>query len=470
MADLMTRIVLRNDSTGNWNAAVTNAGDAGIVLLKGEMGIEFMDGNKTKVKIGDGITKWEALPYFGSEEAKTFQVGALSEITDTDLAVGDTAIVKTAIYVDEDNEANNKYSYTGYVYNGSVWTAMDGNYNAENVYFDEDMLFTYAFGKYKLTNGNVTIPSAGKSLKELLMSAHVDIINPSTTAPGFSIDASANKSGEVGSAYSLPSATATFTDGKYTYGYVDADGKKVAGTNTSAGIIASAINITCDKSSDTKSVSNVNSTTLNLTTANLNEGVNKDLLFADTSITYKFTATCDYPASTRIPTNNVGETSNADTGLAYNPINGGSWTTSNNITDSCTVTGWRKMFIGTVDGANTNTEIDSKLIRETMNKLVDEQVSTSAKTFTVPVGATKIIVACPEGYVISKCEYFTMSWEEIALFPHVKDEDGKDKMIKVADARGGSNGLKNYNVYVFTHSSPSGFEAATQYRVTLKKG
>jgi hypothetical protein len=472
MAELKTRLVIRNDSTGNWNAAVTDAGDAGVVLLKGELGIEFTADNKTKIKVGDGVTKWEALPYFGSEEAKTFQVGALSEITETDLAVGDTAIVKTAIYVDEANENNNKYSYTGYVYNGSAWTAMDGNYNAENVYFDEDMLFTYAFGKYKLSNGNVTIPSAGKNLKELLMSAHVDIINPSSTAPGFSIDASANKSGEVGTAYTLPTATATFTDGKYTYGYVTADGTKVNGTNTAAGITASTINVTCDKSSDVKNATNTNSATLSLTTANLNDGISKDLLFEDTAITYKFTATCTYPASTRTPTNNVGETSNADAGVAYSPISGGGWSTDKNTqkTDSCTVTGWRKMFMGTVDSANTNTEINSALIRSTMNKLVNAQVSTSAQTFTVPVGATKIIVACPVGYVISKCEYFTMSWEEVALFPHVKDAEGKDKMVQVADARGGTNGLKDYHVYTFTHASPTGFEAATQYRVTLKQG
>lgn len=472
MAQLTTRLIVRNDTTGNWNAAVTDAGDEGLVLLKGELGIEFTADNKTKIKVGDGTTKWENLPYFGGEEAKTFQVGALSEINTADLAVGDTAIVKTAIYTDAENEANNKYSYTGYVYNGTDWAAMDGNYNAGNVYFDEDMLFTYQFGKYKLTNGNVTVPAAGKSLKELLMSAHVDIIDPTSTDPTFGLSASSNKSGEVGSAYTLPSATATFTDGKYSYGYVTAEGAKVAGTNTGAGITAATIDITCDKSSDVKNATSTNSATLNLTTANLNEGVDAGLLFSDTSITYNFTASCTYPASTRTPTNNVGETSNADTGTTYSPIAGGEWsaTKKNQKTAACTVSGWRKMFMGTVDSTNTNTEIDTTLIRSTMNKLINAQVSTSAQTFTVPVGATKIIVACPEGYVISKCEYYTMSWEEIALFPHLKDAEGKDKMVGVSDARGGTNGLKDYHIYTFTHSSPTGFEAATQYRVTLKKG
>ena len=41
MEQLNTRIVLRNDSAGNWSTAETNAGDAGLVLLKGEIGIEY---------------------------------------------------------------------------------------------------------------------------------------------------------------------------------------------------------------------------------------------------------------------------------------------------------------------------------------------------------------------------------------------------------------------------------------------
>ena len=46
---------------------------------------------------------------------------------------GDIAIVKDPI-------ADGVYQYTAYVYNGSAWAAMDGNYNANNVYFDEDLL------------------------------------------------------------------------------------------------------------------------------------------------------------------------------------------------------------------------------------------------------------------------------------------------------------------------------------------
>lgn len=61
MASLRTRIVLRNDTTANWLAAQS------VVLLKGEVGVEFTLDGKTKLKIGDGIKTWAELDYFGCD-------------------------------------------------------------------------------------------------------------------------------------------------------------------------------------------------------------------------------------------------------------------------------------------------------------------------------------------------------------------------------------------------------------------
>ena len=62
MSMLNTRIILRNDSTINWNANI------GAILLKGEIGIEFTESGKAKIKIGDGVKTWEQLEYFGGTE------------------------------------------------------------------------------------------------------------------------------------------------------------------------------------------------------------------------------------------------------------------------------------------------------------------------------------------------------------------------------------------------------------------
>ena len=168
MAELKTRLILRNDSSDNW----TTVQDT-VVLLKGEVGIEFATNGQSKMKIGDGVKAWSELPYFGGAESKTFQVGSLDEITDSNLAVGDTAIVKTVIYEDAENTENNKYSYTGYVYNGTAWAAMDGNYDADNVYFQNDITLA---GSYTAV-GNVTkssnaatgtLAAAGKSLSQVM--------------------------------------------------------------------------------------------------------------------------------------------------------------------------------------------------------------------------------------------------------------------------------------------------------------
>ena len=85
-------------------------------------------------------------------------------ITDLEIAKGDIIIIKDLI-------ADGKYQHTAYVFDGENWSAMDGNYNAENVYFDEDFVFTEKIGTVKtLTNGSATVSAAGKNVKEFLAS------------------------------------------------------------------------------------------------------------------------------------------------------------------------------------------------------------------------------------------------------------------------------------------------------------
>ena len=56
MATFSKRIQLRNDSASNWASANP-------VLLEGEVGIEI-DSARNRIKIGDGTTAWNDLPYF----------------------------------------------------------------------------------------------------------------------------------------------------------------------------------------------------------------------------------------------------------------------------------------------------------------------------------------------------------------------------------------------------------------------
>ena len=54
---LKTQLVLRNGTSAQWTAANP-------VLLKGELGLE---NDTRRMKIGDGITAWEDLPYATQE-------------------------------------------------------------------------------------------------------------------------------------------------------------------------------------------------------------------------------------------------------------------------------------------------------------------------------------------------------------------------------------------------------------------
>jgi hypothetical protein len=68
-----------------------------------------------------------------------------------DFIDGDIIIIKD--YIGLGLDAKDKWQYTSYVYEAKSWHAMDGNYNAENVYFDEDLLTTTAVGTITLKNG-----------------------------------------------------------------------------------------------------------------------------------------------------------------------------------------------------------------------------------------------------------------------------------------------------------------------------
>lgn len=58
------KIVLRNDTASNWTAV----GDE-VVLLQGEIGVEFPDdGSDPKMKMGDGISVWNELPYLDTDD------------------------------------------------------------------------------------------------------------------------------------------------------------------------------------------------------------------------------------------------------------------------------------------------------------------------------------------------------------------------------------------------------------------
>ena len=91
---LNTRIVLRNDSTANWDEQLNT------VLLKGEVGVEFQEDGKAKLKVGDGVTAWKDLDYLNSDIQQILTAGEGIIFNDDGTVTYDPEIIATVEYVD----------------------------------------------------------------------------------------------------------------------------------------------------------------------------------------------------------------------------------------------------------------------------------------------------------------------------------------------------------------------------------
>lgn len=416
MATLNTRIILRNDSTANW---LTNESQ---VLLEGEVGIEFLTNGKAKMKIGDGTSTWADLPYFGGEDAKTFQVSSLDEIEDADLAIGDTAIVKTAIYTDEENEENNKYSYTGYVYNGTDWAAMDGNYNADNVYFDEDMMVTTNIGYITTSNGSGTIPSKGKNITEVFEAMFVKEQNPSKTDPSVSVTLTGAGSYEVGSVVTGVKYSASFEDGAYTYG-PEPTGAEVtawAVTDTAGGSYTSA------------------------------SGDLADVTVAD-GTNFSVTAKATHTAGS-VPKTNKGN----DCTDSSKQITAGTKSRT-----SSAITGYRSYFYGVLNTSSAEAPLTSAIIRE---QLTNGGAYNGAKSFTLTgsdvSGAKRIVIAIPSNSTRSGLSEVILT---SAMNTPVTDSYTKTTSAVEVEGKDGATAV-SYNTWVY---EPASIDAGEVHAIKL---
>ena len=130
----------------------------------------------------------------------------------------DIFVIKTQI------GESDKYTYTAYTYDGGNWAAMDGNYNADNVIFDKDMIVTNNIGAFQMPNGvsSTTLPTAGKSLKDVLANLLAKELQPvRVSSPSINLTSKisngAYKWVEVGDEVSV-NYSASLSTGSYTYG------------------------------------------------------------------------------------------------------------------------------------------------------------------------------------------------------------------------------------------------------------
>ena len=408
---LKTRILLRNDETANWLK------NQNTVLGQGEAGVEFLANGKTKIKIGDGVKKWSELPYVDGEDIvkeQIFQIEAQAEqedltaianaVGDAVLQSGDIAIIKRVI-------ASEKYEYTAYVYNGISWCAMDGNYNAENVYFDKDLVTTSAVGNITLTNGQATIAAAGKNLKQVFDTIFVKEKNPSITQPSVSVSLAGAGAKEVGTKVT-PSYTATFNAGKYEFG-------------PATGCSITSWSVTDSNGSEAQSTA----------IGNFAEITVED----DTN--YKVIATGNYSEGA-IPKTNVG-----------NEYASGKIAAGSKSATSSAITGYRNSFYGTLTEKG---ELTSDIIRS-LGKSNKALKNGNTFDITIPVGAMRVVFAYPA---------------TLRDVTSVKDVNGLNAEISGAFTKStlsieGLNNFQGINYKVYVTDFAEAVATANTYKVTI---
>ena len=305
-----------------------------------------------------------------------------------------------------------KSEITGYIYNGSAWVAMDGNYSAENVYFPEDLTTTFAVGNFTLQNGQATIPAAGKNLKQVWDAIYVQEKNPTITQPSVSVSCPQAGRYEVGTSVT-PTYTATLNAGSYQYG-------------PATGITATAWNV---QDSDSHA----------LTT---NSG-SFDAFTVEDSTNYTISATATYNAGA-MPVTNVGNE------YAAGQIKAGSKTGT-----SSAITGYRAGFYGTL--TSKDGEINSALVRSLSTKTNAAPTQGTNWNLSIPVGALRVVFAYPA---------------TIRDVNSVTDVNGMGAEVKTAFTKyevqvEGNNSYTAaaYKVYVMDLASPN--DTANTYKITL---
>lgn len=406
MAELKTVIQLRNDTAANWETNKTK------VLKNGEVGIEFQENGKVGLKIGHGEKPWSELDYFASSVPATVYQVELQEgemdidgidrvVGTAELQAGDIAIVKAGI-------AGDKKAYTSYVYDGTKWEATDGNYRADNVYFDDDITYTVAIGTLAKPSGSAKFAAKGKNVEQVFSSLMAQEANPSKNNPSVSINTQTNfGTFEIGTTKNLVYA-ASLNAGSYTYG-------------PATGITATSWKAVCDGKT--------------LTTAS---GTFENVVAEATAKNITITATYGDGA---IPVTNLG-----------NPYPAGQIKASSASKTTSNLLGVRYMFWGPM---TADTAITSDVVRSlAYNKATG---TGNLATFGAGANCKKVVVAVPAGRKITK-----------VIMPSALNADVTALFVKQAAAVPvkGANGYAaaNYDIYVY---QPASIDSGETYTVTI---
>lgn len=317
----------------------------------------------------------------------------------------------------------------------STWNDLP---QAEGV-FETDVILTSAFGKYTIpAEGYINAGGTGMTTSEWLKSCLSAVRDPNVVAPKFTISNPISVgTKEIGSKISSLSWNGTYTDGSYEFGSKSADGNTFYTKADGSGQTAEYV-VTCDLAGD---VDQSCDGTVTLATPYVVDVIGSQKI---ATITNK----CSWPASTRVPLNNVGEASQGQ-------LQAGSTT----VTASFYVTAYREGFYyGTSTSKVDPAALTSKDIRALSP--TGAKYSAGDKIVDIPVGAASIILACPSANTgITNILNTTVNAGMNDAFglatPTVVSVGGND----ATDSSIG-NFAEDYNVWVYTPAEAYGSTAS----------
>lgn len=381
---LNVRFQQKYDTAANW-------ADSSVILLPGEMAIESDTG---KFKFGNGTKVYAELDYAGIDQAQLdatndnfTKLTPASDVTDaTALAgisnpkKGDIAVIERVI-----GGVSTASSMTAYMYDGSKWCALDGNYDASNVYTSSKITLAGDYGTDsrgdKLTRiGNKKIGdeiAAGTSLQSILMDLLSQRLQPSASNPSASVvltnsgNNGGNISVEIGTSYT-PKYRTTFSAGSFTYG---------PGTG-------------CTSTAASVQVVGVDSTKVDIA-ANTLHGANGSLpsYTVGDATSRKLRVTYGWTASTGAPEDNLGDPATNGTKIDA--------ATGKTADSSHTITGYRNYWYGFISSTDYSTIVRSdstNVCGDGVKSLTAGNAAISAKTLptiTAAAGDRMPVVVMP---------------------------------------------------------------------------
>lgn len=322
--------------------------------------------------------------------------------------------------VKADNKTEEQTTPVGIDTDGKLWVHVDGGGGtidtilADKVMFDSDMVFTEQFGKYEPSGGKVTIPSNGKSLKELLLDAYSEDKNPTVTQPTVGISSSTAKAYEVGTVVT-PQYSGSFNAGKYEYG------------PNPTGVTVTEWQATSNVTTETKTTQ-----TGTFAAYRVLEGVD-----------YRITIKATYSDGV-VPVTALGAQYEA-----------GKIVASSKTAQSGAITWYRNSFYGTME--DKSIPVTNLIIRTLQQKSGKSLSNGSSFTVDIPVGAETVLIAYPAS---------------LQNITSIKDVNAMNADITSAFTRSlinvtGNNNYAaiSYKLYRIDYANPN--DVANKYTVTI---